>query len=140
MRVYFAKPRTTVGRKGLIKDLHLDGSCDINTGLRMARELLTEINGFGLPVGCEYLDTTAPQYISDLVGWAAVGACTTESQVHRELASGLSCPVSFKNGTSGDVKIAIGAVQSAGPSAPLHGGNQERPLGDCLDRRQRRLP
>ena len=113
MRVYFAKPRTTVGWKGLINDPHLDGSFDINTGLRMARELLAEINGLGLPVGCEYLDTTVPQYISDLVGWAAIGARTTESQVHRELASGLSCPVGFKNGTSGDVKIAIDAVRSA---------------------------
>ena len=113
MRVYFAKPRTTVGWKGLINDPHLDDSFDINTGLRMARELLAEINGLGLPVGCEYLDTTVPQYISDLVGWAAIGARTTESQVHRELASGLSCPVGFKNGTSGDVKIAIDAVRSA---------------------------
>lgn len=113
MRVYFAKPRTTVGWKGLINDPHLDGSFDINTGLRRARKLLAEINELGLPVGCEFLDATVPQYIADLVGWAAIGARTTESQVHRELASGLSCPVGFKNSTSGDVQIAIDAVQSA---------------------------
>ncbi|NIA70540.1 3-deoxy-7-phosphoheptulonate synthase [Pelagibius litoralis] len=113
MRVYFAKPRTTIGWKGLINDPHLDGSYDINTGLRRARRLLAEINELGLPVGCEFLDTTVPQYIADLVGWAAIGARTTESQVHRELASGLSCPVGFKNSTAGDVKIAVDAIQSA---------------------------
>lgn len=113
MRVYFAKPRTTVGWKGLINDPHLDGSFDINTGLRRARKLLAEINELGVPVGCEFLDATVPQYIADLVGWAAIGARTTESQVHRELASGLSCPVGFKNSTSGDVQIAIDAVHSA---------------------------
>jgi 3-deoxy-7-phosphoheptulonate synthase len=113
MRVYFAKPRTTVGWKGLINDPHLDGSFDINTGLRTARQLLSDVNSLGLPAGCEFLDTTEPQYIADLVSWAAIGARTTESQIHRELASGLSCPVGFKNGTSGDTKIAIDAVQSA---------------------------
>lgn len=113
MRVYFEKPRTTVGWKGLINDPHLDGSFDINKGLTTARRLLAQINELGVPVGCEFLDTTVPQYISDQVGWAAIGARTTESQIHRELASGLSCPVGFKNGTSGDVKIALDAVQSA---------------------------
>lgn len=113
MRVYFEKPRTTVGWKGLINDPHLDGSYDINEGLTVARRLLAQINELGVPVGCEFLDTTVPQYISDQVGWAAIGARTTESQIHRELASGLSCPVGFKNATSGDVKIALDAVQSA---------------------------
>lgn len=113
MRVYFEKPRTTVGWKGLINDPHLDGSFDINEGLITARRLLAQINELGVPVGCEFLDTTVPQYISDQVGWAAIGARTTESQIHRELASGLSCPVGFKNATSGDVKIALDAVQSA---------------------------
>jgi 3-deoxy-7-phosphoheptulonate synthase len=113
MRVYFAKPRTTIGWKGLINDPHLDGSCDINSGLATARRLLAQVNELGLPVGCEYLDTTVPQYISDLVAWAAIGARTTESQVHRELASGTSCPVGFKNSTAGDVQIAVDAVKSA---------------------------
>ncbi|TQV80594.1 3-deoxy-7-phosphoheptulonate synthase [Denitrobaculum tricleocarpae] len=113
MRVYFEKPRTTVGWKGLINDPHLDGSFDINSGLAKARRLLAQINEMGVPVGCEFLDTTVPQYISDQVSWAAIGARTTESQIHRELASGLSCPVGFKNGTSGDIKIALDAVQSA---------------------------
>ncbi len=113
MRIYFAKPRTTIGWKGLINDPHLDGSYDINTGLGTARELLAQVNERGVPAGCEFLDTTVPQYIADLVGWAAIGARTTESQVHRELASGVSCPIGFKNSTSGDVKIAIDAVQSA---------------------------
>lgn len=118
MRVYFEKPRTTVGWKGLINDPDLDGSCDINTGLRKARHLLAEINTMGLPAGCEFLDMTTPQFISDLVGWAAIGARTTESQIHRELASGVSCPVGFKNGTAGQVKIAVDAVKSA--SHPHH--------------------
>ena len=113
MRVYFEKPRTTVGWKGLINDPSLDGSFDINRGLRVARELLLEINGKGLPAGCEYLDMITPQYIADLVSWGAIGARTTESQVHRELASGLSCPVGFKNGTGGDVKIAVDAIKAA---------------------------
>jgi 3-deoxy-7-phosphoheptulonate synthase len=113
MRVYFEKPRTTVGWKGLINDPALDGSFDINRGLRLARELLLDINESGLPAGCEYLDMITPQYIADLVSWGAIGARTTESQVHRELASGLSCPVGFKNGTDGNVRIAIDAVKAA---------------------------
>jgi 3-deoxy-7-phosphoheptulonate synthase len=118
MRVYFEKPRTTVGWKGLINDPALDGSFDINRGLRLARGLLRDINALGLPAGCEYLDTISPQYISDLVAWGAIGARTTESQVHREMASGLSCPVGFKNGTDGNVKIAVDAVGAA--SHPHH--------------------
>lgn len=113
MRVYFEKPRTTVGWKGLINDPDLDGSFDINNGLRLARQLLGEINDLGLPAAVEFLDMTTPQYFADLVAWGAIGARTTESQVHRELASGLSCPVGFKNGTSGNVRIAIDAVMSA---------------------------
>jgi 3-deoxy-7-phosphoheptulonate synthase len=118
MRVYFEKPRTTVGWKGLINDPDLDGSFDINKGLRMARSVLSAVNNLGLPGGTEFLDMTTPQYIADLVSWAAIGARTTESQIHRELASGLSCPVGFKNGTDGDVRIAADAVQSA--SHPHH--------------------
>jgi 3-deoxy-7-phosphoheptulonate synthase len=113
MRVYFEKPRTTVGWKGLINDPGLDGSFDINRGLQKARRLLLDINQLGLPAGCEFLDMITPQYIADLVAWGAIGARTTESQVHRELASGLSCPVGFKNGTDGNVKIAVDAVQAA---------------------------
>jgi 3-deoxy-7-phosphoheptulonate synthase len=113
MRVYFEKPRTTVGWKGLINDPDLNGSCDINRGLRVARELLLEIAELGLPAGCEYLDMITPQYIADLVSWGAIGARTTESQVHRELASGLSCPVGFKNGTDGNVRIATDAIKAA---------------------------
>ena len=113
MRVYFEKPRTTVGWKGMINDPDMDGSFRINHGLRLARELLLEINELGLPAGCEYLDMITPQYIADLVSWGAIGARTTESQVHRELASGLSCPVGFKNGTDGNVRIAADAVKAA---------------------------
>ncbi|MFT4257067.1 MAG: 3-deoxy-7-phosphoheptulonate synthase [Pseudoxanthomonas sp.] len=113
MRVYFEKPRTTVGWKGLINDPDLDGSFDINKGLRIGRNLLLEINRMGLPAGVEFLDVISPQYLADLVAWGAIGARTTESQVHRELASGLSCPVGFKNGTTGDVKIAADAVGAA---------------------------
>ena len=113
MRVYFEKPRTTVGWKGLINDPDLDGSFRINHGLRVARELLMEINALGLPAGCEYLDMITPQYIADLVSWGAIGARTTESQVHRELSSGLSCPVGFKNGTDGNVRIAAEAIRAA---------------------------
>jgi 3-deoxy-7-phosphoheptulonate synthase len=113
MRVYFEKPRTTVGWKGLINDPDLDGTFKINKGLRLARGLLCEINALGLPAGVEYLDIISPQFISDLVAWGAIGARTTESQVHREMASGLSCPVGFKNGTDGNVKIAIDAVGAA---------------------------
>jgi 3-deoxy-7-phosphoheptulonate synthase len=118
MRVYFEKPRTTIGWKGLINDPDLDGSFNINKGLRLGRGLLCDINALGLPAGVEYLDTISPQYISDLVAWGAIGARTTESQVHRELASGLSCPVGFKNGTDGNVKIAVDAVGAA--SHPHH--------------------
>ena len=118
MRVYFEKPRTTVGWKGLINDPDLDGSFNINKGLRTARGLLLEINSLGLPAGCEYLDMITPQYIADLVAWGAIGARTTESQVHRELASGLSCPVGFKNGTDGNVRIAVDAMKAA--SQPHH--------------------
>jgi 3-deoxy-7-phosphoheptulonate synthase len=113
MRVYFEKPRTTVGWKGLINDPDLDGSFNINQGLRLARGLLLNINRSGLPAGCEFLDMITPQYIADFVAWGAIGARTTESQVHRELASGLSCPVGFKNGTDGNVKIAVDAVLAA---------------------------
>ena len=118
MRVYFEKPRTTVGWKGLINDPELDGSFNINKGLRTARSLLLEINAMGLPAGCEFLDMITPQYIADLVSWGAIGARTTESQVHRELASGLSCPVGFKNGTDGNVRIAVDAMKAA--SQPHH--------------------
>jgi 3-deoxy-7-phosphoheptulonate synthase len=118
MRVYFEKPRTTVGWKGLINDPDLDGSFAINRGLRTARQVLLEINELGLSAGCEYLDMITPQYIADLVAWGAIGARTTESQVHRELASGLSCPVGFKNGTDGNVKIAVDAIKAA--SQPHH--------------------
>lgn len=113
MRVYFEKPRTTVGWKGLINDPDLDGSFHINKGLRLARSLLLDLNGMGVPAGTEYLDLITPQYITDLVSWGAIGARTTESQVHRELASGLSCPVGFKNGTDGNLEIAIDAVRAS---------------------------
>jgi len=118
MRVYFEKPRTTVGWKGLINDPDLDNSFQINKGLRTARELLVEINELGLPAGTEYLDMITPQYIADLIAWGAIGARTTESQVHRELASGLSCPVGFKNGTDGNLRIALDAIKAA--SQPHH--------------------
>lgn len=113
MRVYFEKPRTTVGWKGLINDPELDGSFQINKGLRMAREVLLDVNSMGLPAGTEFLDMITPQYIADLVSWGAIGARTTESQIHRELSSGLSCPVGFKNGTDGNVKIAVDAINAA---------------------------
>jgi 3-deoxy-7-phosphoheptulonate synthase len=118
MRVYFEKPRTTVGWKGLINDPDLDNSFKINKGLRLARNVLSAVNNLGLPAATEFLDMTTPQYIADLVSWAAIGARTTESQIHRELASGLSCPVGFKNGTDGDIRIAADAVNSA--SHPHH--------------------
>ena len=113
MRVYFEKPRTTVGWKGLINDPMLDGSFRINEGLRIARRLLNELNELGIPAGTEFLDLITPQYIADLISWGAVGARTTESQVHRELASGLSCPVGFKNGTDGNLKIAVDAIRAS---------------------------
>jgi 3-deoxy-7-phosphoheptulonate synthase len=113
MRVYFEKPRTTVGWKGLINDPDLNGSFRINKGLRLARQLLLDLNDMGVPAGTEYLDLITPQYLMDLISWGAIGARTTESQVHRELASGLSCPVGFKNGTDGNLKVAIDAVRAA---------------------------
>lgn len=118
MRVYFEKPRTTVGWKGLINDPNLDGSFAINDGLRIARKLLVDLTDMGVPTGTEFLDLISPQYVADLVSWGAIGARTTESQVHRELASGLSCPVGFKNGTDGGLQIAIDAIRSA--SQPHH--------------------
>jgi len=118
MRVYFEKPRTTVGWKGLINDPYLDNSFRINEGVRLARKLLWEINEMGLPAGTEFLDMITPQYIADLIAWGAIGARTTESQVHRELASGLSCPVGFKNGTDGNVRIAVDAIKAA--QSPHH--------------------
>ncbi|MFJ7565584.1 3-deoxy-7-phosphoheptulonate synthase AroG [Herminiimonas sp. NPDC097707] len=118
MRVYFEKPRTTVGWKGLINDPYMDNSFRINEGLHIARELLLNINELGLPAGTEFLDVISPQYIADLISWGAIGARTTESQIHRELASGLSCPVGFKNGTDGNVKIAVDAIKAA--SQPHH--------------------
>jgi 3-deoxy-7-phosphoheptulonate synthase len=118
MRVYFEKPRTTVGWKGLINDPNLDGTFRINDGLRIGRQLLLELNESGMPAGCEFLDMITPQYVADLVSWGAIGARTTESQVHRELASGLSCPVGFKNGTDGNVRIALDAIRAA--QAPHH--------------------
>jgi 3-deoxy-7-phosphoheptulonate synthase len=113
MRVYFEKPRTTVGWKGLINDPYLDESFRIDEGLRIARQLLVEINRLGMPAGSEFLDVISPQYIGDLISWGAIGARTTESQVHRELASGLSAPIGFKNGTDGNIRIAIDAIQAA---------------------------
>jgi 3-deoxy-7-phosphoheptulonate synthase len=113
MRVYFEKPRTTVGWKGLINDPDLDGTFHINKGLRLARQLLLDVNSMGLPAGTEFLDLISPQYVADLVSWGAIGARTTESQGHRELASGLSCPVGFKNGTNGTLKIALDAIRAA---------------------------
>lgn len=113
MRVYFEKPRTTVGWKGLLNDPYLDGSFNINDGLRVARKLLLDLTDSGMPVAVEYLDMITPQYIADLVAWGAIGARTTESQVHRQLASGLSCPVGFKNGTNGNIQIAVDAIGSA---------------------------
>ncbi|MFA7281439.1 MAG: 3-deoxy-7-phosphoheptulonate synthase AroG [Sterolibacterium sp.] len=118
MRVYFEKPRTTVGWKGLINDPRLDGSFKISEGLRLARQLLYEINELGLPCATEFLDTITPQYTADLISWGAIGARTTESQVHRELASGLSCPVGFKNGTDGNIRIAVDAIRAA--ASPHH--------------------
>jgi len=113
MRVYFEKPRTTIGWKGLINDPFMDDSFAINDGLHIARNVLLDINALGLPTGSEFLDTITPQYVADLISWGAIGARTTESQVHRELASGLSCPVGFKNGTDGNIRIAIDALKAA---------------------------
>lgn len=118
MRVYFEKPRTTVGWKGLVNDPDLDGSFKINKGLRLARQLLLDLNNQGVPAGVEFLDVITPQYLADLVSWGAIGARTTESQVHRELASGLSCPVGFKNGTDGTIQVAVDAIRAA--ASPHH--------------------
>jgi 3-deoxy-7-phosphoheptulonate synthase len=125
MRVYFEKPRTTLGWKGLINDPYLDESFQINDGLRQARHLLLDLATMGVPAGTEFLDMISPQYVSSLVSWGAIGARTTESQVHRELVSGLSCPVGFKNGTSGNVQIAIEAILSAGQSHNFLGHTKE---------------
>jgi 3-deoxy-7-phosphoheptulonate synthase len=121
MRVYFEKPRTTTGWKGLINDPHLDGSGDVNAGLRIARKLLLEVLDLGLPVGCEFLDPITPQYISDTVAWGAIGARTSESQTHRQLGSGLSMPVGFKNRTDGNVQVAVDAVRAAAASHAFAG-------------------
>ena len=118
MRVYFEKPRTTVGWKGLINDPDLNGTFDINKGLALARQLLLDLNGIGVPAGTEYLDIITPQYVADLISWGAIGARTTESQVHRELSSGLSCPVGLKNGTNGNLDIAVDGIRAA--SRPHH--------------------
>jgi 3-deoxy-7-phosphoheptulonate synthase len=125
MRVYFEKPRTTIGWKGLINDPHMDGSCDIEEGLRQARRLLLDINELGLPAATEFLDPVVPQFIADLIAWAAIGARTTESQTHREMASGLSMPVGFKNGTDGSLQIAIDAMGSARTPHSFLGMDQE---------------
>ncbi len=121
MRVYFEKPRTTTGWKGLVNDPHLDGSGDVNGGLRVARALMLEVLGLGLPVGCEFLDPITPQYISDAVCWGAIGARTTESQIHRQLGSGLSMPVGFKNRTDGNIQVAVDAVRAAAVSHAFAG-------------------
>ena len=125
MRVYFEKPRTTVGWKGLINDPHLDGSYDINTGLRLARGLLLHLADMGLPAATELLDPVVPQYIADLISWTAIGARTTESQTHREMASGLSMPIGFKNGTDGSAMTAINAMEAAARPHNFLGINQE---------------
>ncbi len=125
MRVYFEKPRTTVGWKGLINDPHMDDSCDMEAGLRIARRLLIDINRLGLPAGTEMLDPITPQYIADLVSWAAIGARTTESQTHREMASGLSMPVGFKNTTEGNLQVAVNAIESARRPHSFLGINQD---------------
>jgi 3-deoxy-7-phosphoheptulonate synthase len=125
MRVYFEKPRTTVGWKGLINDPHMDDSCDMEEGLRIARRLLTDINRLGLPTGTEMLDPITPQYIADLISWAAIGARTTESQTHREMASGLSMPVGFKNTTEGNLQVAVNAIESARRPHSFLGINQD---------------
>ncbi len=139
MRVYFEKPRTTIGWKGLINDPYLDQSYKINDGLRQARHLLIDLAEMGVPAGTEFLDMISPQYIAGLVSWGAIGARTTESQVHRQLVSGVSCPVGFKNGTSGDVQMAIEAVILP-PIAYVSRTHQARAVGHLCDDRQSRLP
>ncbi len=140
MRVYFEKPRTTTGWKGLINDPHLDGSGDVNAGLRMARTLLLEVLDLGLPIGCEFLDPITPQYISDTVAWGAIGARTTESQIHRQLGSGLSMPIGFKNRTDGNVQVAVDAVRAAAASHAFAGIDDAGRAGDPPHRRQPRRP
>ncbi len=140
MRVYFEKPRTTTGWKGLINDPHLDGSGDVNAGLRMARKLLLEVVDLGLPVGCEFLDPITPQYISDTVAWGAIGARTSESQTHRQLGSGLSMPIGFKNRTDGNIQVAVDAVRAAAVAARLRRYRRRRHAGDPAHHRQPRLP
>jgi hypothetical protein len=140
MRVYFEKPRTTVGWKGLINDPRLDGSFKINEGLRIARHLLVDLNEMGLPAATEFLDMITPQYIADLVSWGAIGARTTESQVHRELASGMSCPMGFKNGTDGNMPDRRRRHPHLAAPAPLPVGDQVRPFGHRVHQRQRGLP
>ncbi len=140
MRVYFEKPRTTVGWKGLINDPHLDGSFVINEGLRRARRLLVDLAELGLPAGCEFLDPISPQFTADLVSWGAIGARTTESQVHRELASGLSMPIGFKNGTDGGVQIAIDAVRSSAHPHNFLGVTEQGSCAIVVDHGQSRLP
>ena len=137
MRVYFEKPRTTVGWKGLINDPHLDGSYDINTGLRLARGLLLHLAEMGLPAATELLDPVVPQYIADLISWTAIGARTTESQTHREMASGLSMPIGFKNGTDGSVTTAVNAIEAA--ARPHHFLGDQRGWGG-RDRQHHRQP
>jgi 3-deoxy-7-phosphoheptulonate synthase len=125
MRTYFEKPRTTVGWKGLINDPHLDGSYDVNTGLRLARRLLLDINGMGLPVGCEFLDPITPQYISDIVAWGSIGARTAASQTHRQLCSALSMPIGIKNSTSGDISEAVDGIRAAAAGHAFMGINAD---------------
>ena len=139
MRVYFEKPRTTIGWKGLINDPHLNNSYDINEGLIRARKLLLDITDLGLTAGTEYLDPITPQYLGDLVSWGAIGARTTESQIHRQLASGLSCPIGFKNSTDGSIQIALDAIRSAAHPHIFSVRNQSRPLRNFFNGRQQRL-
>ncbi|VDZ65745.1 Phospho-2-dehydro-3-deoxyheptonate aldolase, Phe-sensitive [Serratia odorifera] len=140
MRVYFEKPRTTVGWKGLINDPLMDNSFQINEGLRLARKLLLDINDSGLPAAGEFLDMITPQYLADLMSWGAIGARTTESQVHRELASGLSCPVGFKNGTDGTIKVAIDAINAASAPHCFLSVTKWGAFRHCQHQRQWRLP
>ena len=140
MRVYFEKPRTTVGWKGLINDPNLDGSFAINEGLRVGRRLLLDLAELGLPAGCEFLDPITPQFTSDLVTWGAIGARTTESQVHRELASACSMPVGFKNGTDGGVQIALDAIRAAAHPHRFIGVTEQGLAGIVSTARQPRLP
>ena len=140
MRAYFEKPRTVVGWKGFINDPDLDESYHINKGLRLARQLLLDINELGLPTGSEFLDTQIPQHVADLTSWVAIGARTAESQIHRELASGLSMPVGFKNGTDGDTQVAVDGDPHRAPPALVPGRDQAGRVGHPADRRQRHVP